>query len=91
MTFKSGMTYALKDSSSYDDEYGEGYGYAQAYGDCTGMFMTDCWIVNEQGEIHPGLNDQPVPVRFEDVVAESGRPTDGPIKERSEPFGGLFC
>lgn len=90
MTFKTGMTYALKDPSAYDDDYGEGYGYAQAYGDCTGMFMTDCWIVNAQGEIHPGLNDQPVPVRFDSVEATSAVATEGEMKERGAPFAGIF-
>ncbi len=90
MTFETGMTYALKDSSTYDDEYGEGYNYAQAYGDCTGMFITDCWIVNEHGEIHPGLNEQPVPVRFDSLVAESATPTEGEMKVRGTPFAGMF-
>ena len=47
--FKSGTTYPLKDPTNYDDEFGAGYAYAQAYGECDGMTITDCWIVNKDG------------------------------------------
>ena len=31
------------------------------------MFITDCWIVNADGDIHPGYAESPIPVRFDDV------------------------
>lgn len=34
-------------------------------------FITDCWIVNDKGEIHPGYEGSPVPVRFDDVGEET--------------------
>ena len=66
-TFKAGATYPLKDPERYDDEYGEGYGYAQAYGQCDGMTISDCWIVNKEGDIHPGMDESPVPVCINDL------------------------
>ena len=65
--FQSGITYPLKDPTSYDDEFGEGYGYAQAYGNCDGMIITDCWIVNKAGDIHPGMDECPVPIHIDDL------------------------
>ena len=67
MGFKAGKVYRLKDAERYDDEYGEGYNHVEAVGDCDGMIITDCWVVNASGDIHPGYDECPIPVRFEDV------------------------
>lgn len=84
-TFKSGTSYALKNPTAYDDEFGEGYGRAETYGhiDCEGMFIVDCWIVNDAGEVHPGMSESPVPVRFDDVIPESAQPAVNGGRERS--------
>ena len=72
MSFKKATVYRLKDPERYDDEeYGEGYDHVETYGDCDGMFITDCWIVNDKGKIHPGYKDSPIPVRFDDVGEET--------------------
>lgn len=72
--FKPNHSYALRDPERYDDEFGEGYGRAIA-GPSTmeGAWLTDCWIANDQGKVHPGYSACPVPIRFEDVVEESAK------------------
>ena len=73
MTFKSNTVYALQDPERYDDEEGQGYDRVETYGACDGMFITDCWIVNADGEIHPGYAECPVPVRYDDVKPDGLR------------------
>lgn len=69
MSFVSGTAYPLRDPTHYDDEdFGEGYGLALAADGTDGCVIADCWIVNRQGEIHPGYRESPVPVRYQDVV-----------------------
>ena len=63
--FQKDRLYRLKDPATYDDEYGQGYCLCRPVG---GEYpITDCWIVNADGEVHPGLCNSPVPVRIEDV------------------------
>jgi hypothetical protein len=85
-TFETGMSYQLKYPTSYDDEFGEGYTRVETYGkiECEGMYIVDCWVVNEQGEIHPGMTESPVPVNFNDVIAESARPAVNGERARKE-------
>lgn len=87
MTFKSKTVYKLKDPKHFDDEeYGEGYDHVETYGECDGMHITDCWVVNNKGEIHPGYNGSPVPVRFDDIEAETSLPAVNSEVERSSVF-----
>lgn len=72
--FRTGQSYALRDADRYDDEHGIGYGRVETYGECEGMYITDCWVVNEEGEIHPGYSESPIPVRFDDVDPSTARP-----------------
>lgn len=76
MGFKTGMRYRLADPERYDDEYGEGFGYAEVYGEitCEGMFICDCWITDKEGKVHPGLRESPVPVRVDDVIPDTAEP-----------------
>jgi hypothetical protein len=74
--FEAGLMYPLNDPTRYDDEYGEGYGFAAIDedaipGEC---WVHDCWIVNARGEKHPGLNECPVPIRRDAVDMNRGRP-----------------
>ena len=84
-TFKTGTSYALRDPTTYDDEMGAGYNRAETYGkiECEGMYIVDCWITNEAGEIHPGYAEEPVPVQFCDLIPESARPSTNSDVERS--------
>lgn len=71
---KTATTYPLKDPQRYDDEYGEGFAYA-AVADETppdGCWMADCWIVDKHGAVHPGYDQNPVPIRSEDLKTEEG-------------------
>lgn len=84
MSFKKNTVYRLKDPDRFDDEdYGTGYDHVETYGDCDGMWMTDCWVVNDKGEIHPGYNGSPVPVRFEDVSEATELEAVNAERERS--------
>lgn len=83
MSFKSGMSYALKDPTRYDDEYGEGYGRVEALEGGDGMFITDCWITDDKGKVHPGYAENPVPIQLQDVDLESARPGTNGERERS--------
>lgn len=76
MGFKTATRYRLADATAYDDEYGEGYRFAETYGHitCDNMTIVDCWITDEFGNVHPGLDASPVPVRFCDLVPESAEP-----------------
>jgi hypothetical protein len=75
--FVTGTTYPLVDADAFDDEYGEGYGYARVAGDLHGLPMTmvDCWIVDREGVRHPGVDQCPVPVRLQDVVIDAAFPS----------------
>jgi len=81
--FKSNTVYRLKDPVRYNDEYGEGYDRVETFGECDGMYMTDCWVVNQLGEIHPGYCECPVPIRFEDVEEQNVQQPANQDKERS--------
>ncbi len=76
MTFKTNTRYRLKEADMYDDDLGTGYAYAETYGqiECEGMIICDCWITDEFGNVHPGYDQSPVPVRFCDLVASSAEP-----------------
>jgi len=67
MTFVAGRTYLLADQDSYDDDYGTGYGFVRAVEGADGCLVADCWIVDGHGNVHPGYDCSPVPVRFTDV------------------------
>lgn len=55
--FKSEYLYPFVDPGEYDDDYGEGYSYALvAEEHPSECFIVDCWIVNEQGDKHPGID-----------------------------------
>lgn len=79
MPFQPGYIYPLKDPARFDDEFGRGYDHASIadYGpispDC---WMHDAWIVTAAGNVHPGLNASPVPIRLEDVDEAAGRSAD---------------
>lgn len=71
--FETGTTYPLVEPDSFDDDCGEGYGFARVAGDLHDLPMTmvDCWIVNQEGDRHPGYDQCPVPVRIQDVDTAS--------------------
>lgn len=72
--FRTATTYPLVEPDAFDDDYGEGFGFARVAGDMHGLKMTmvDCWIVDRNGLRHPGLSECPVPVRIQDVETEKG-------------------
>ena len=83
MTFKSNTRYALKDPTHRDNDEGQGYGYAETLTYADGTYIADCWITNADGDIHPGYAESPIPVRFDDVIADSGQPSVNSNRPRS--------
>lgn len=76
MPFSPGYVYPLKDPARFDDEFGVGYGFVALvdYGPIvSNCFIHDAWVVNAEGERHPGLNVSPVPIRLDDVIVAEGR------------------
>lgn len=72
-SFLPDFIYPLKEPTRFDDEYGEGYSYALVADEDPGeCFIVDCWIVNQQGEKHPGLDASPVPISAESVEIDEG-------------------
>lgn len=73
--FEEGKVYELsQDWKDYYDEQNDGsgnfcIGYHYAKPVHTGDYsICDCWIVNKEGEIHPGFNVSPVPVNRDSIV-----------------------
>lgn len=81
---RSSTTYPLLDPERYDDEYGEGYAFAAVADDVpeAGIWLADCWIVNRAGEVHPGLDACPVPIRADDLDLANGFETVMPDRKR---------
>jgi len=75
LSFQSGHAYPLVDPAHFDDDFGQGYAYALVASDdpvSSQCWMVDCWIVNADGEKHPGYDQNPVPVRKQDVDLSQG-------------------
>ena len=90
-----GYVYPLCDPESFDDEDEQLVGYRFAVvprdaGVTDKTWLADMWIVNESGEVHPGMNANPVPVRKDAVQLGQGRPFDGklpePVSVMDSPF-----
>jgi len=47
-----------------EDDYGE-YVFAAPVGPLEGLYVIDCWLVNKDGEVHPGYSVSPVPIRVQ--------------------------
>ena len=76
MPFQQHFIYPLKDAERYDDDFGEGFDHALLadYGPISpGCLIHDAWIVTAAGDVHPGFNVSPVPIRLEDVDEAKGR------------------
>lgn len=75
--FQAGMTYPLLDPEHFDDDLGEGYTHVALPDDSfPGMVMVDAWPVNPSGEVHPGYDQCPVPIRLQDVDLTKGYPNN---------------
>lgn len=83
MPFLQNHIYPLKDPGRFDDDLGRGFDHALLAD--RGPIMPDCWvhdawIVNARGDVHPGLNRSPVPIRLADVETSKGRRPRPPIR-----------
>lgn len=94
MPFQAGHIYPLVDPEHYDDEdFGKGYDHVMIAhdanpGDC---YIHDVWVLNSEGEVHPGYNASPVPIRMEDVVITMGRPLDVSLPRPQTLFESPFA
>lgn len=74
--FQAGFIYPLKDKERYDDDLGTGYDHVAVPHDADDFVercsLLDCWIVNKDGEVHPGYDANPVPIQREDVEIDEG-------------------
>jgi hypothetical protein len=72
---REGVAYPLNDPERFDDEeYGTGYAYVMVpngEGEHD-YWMRDMWVVNEKGEVHPGYDASPMPIRMEDIDVAAG-------------------
>ena len=86
--FKPGFIYPLKDPQRFDDEYGEGFDHvAVPEGmDPLNCTIIDMWPVNAEGQVHPGYDAAPVPIRAEDVELARGRPIETSLPRPKSAF-----
>lgn len=77
MDLKKGQRYPLLKPTTFDDEFGEGFGYAEPVTDCnsSNTYVVDCFITDKEGKRHPGI-ETPVPVRLEDINDQVGYDLD---------------
>ena len=65
--FKAGDRFPTK-RQLYDSDDDEQYDHVEpAINDNGKFWLVDCWLVTEDGKVHPGYNVSPVPVRVEDI------------------------
>lgn len=94
MYFQAGYIYPLVDPDLYDDDLGTGYDHVMIDHDATPGECTihDAWIVNTDGDVHPGYNACPVPFRFDSVKLDEGRPFNVELPKAQSildgPWGG---
>lgn len=70
-----GMRYPLVDGTEYDDDHGSGFDHAEPARACSETdWCVDCWIVDRDGNRHPGIDASPVPIRNEGVDLSGGFP-----------------
>jgi hypothetical protein len=56
------------DQEYYNQHPYSGYIYAKPVDYAVGHYIGDCWIVNKDGEIHPGYNCSPVPFNINSLI-----------------------
>jgi hypothetical protein len=93
VNFQAGFIYPLIDPEHYDDDdHGSGYDHVAIDhdanpGDC---YIHDAWVVNSVGEVHPGYNACPIPIRREDVDIARGRPLEAALPAAQSIFDSPF-
>ena len=88
MSAQAGYMYPLADPTSYDNDEGTGFGYAAIphdSGDVSQFYVFDVWIVDQDGNPHPGYEANPVPIRPEDLDLTASKPAPE-LPERTQ-----FC
>ena len=74
ITFKINTRYPLKDTSQYGARYR--YALTQSEGIPKQCWIVDCWIVDQHGHRHPGIDAVPIPVQHQDVYISKGVPCE---------------
>jgi hypothetical protein len=93
MPFLAGYIYPLIDADHFDDDLGTGYDHIMIPHDATPgeCYIHDAWIVNSDGEVHPGYNANPHPFRLDSVEIEKGRPLDAELPSPKSIFDSSFA
>lgn len=74
VVYRKGEILPHKSPEGFDDEFGEGYAYVQPAHDIAQQDrVVDCYVVDEAGRRHPGLDFCPVPVLVADIAAKASR------------------
>ena len=88
-TMKAGLIYKARGGHVYDLEEDKYDCYTPAeYAD--GCILGDCWVVDEAGNINPGYNNSPVPVRVGQLGEVVGCIHHQSIHEDAEDIDGSF-
>lgn len=62
----AGLIYKAKRGCIYDDDEPQ-YNCYLVVEYANGCIMGDCWVCDEQGNIHPGYNVCPIPISVESL------------------------
>ena len=60
-TMRKGLIYKARDGHIYDLNH-EKYNCYTPTDHADSCGLGDCWVTDEQGNIHPGYNNSPVPI-----------------------------
>jgi len=66
--FVMGRIYMLE-GGPVDDDYPEFDHVKPAMDDVEGLYIVDCWVCNEYGDICPGYSESPVPIHISDFAS----------------------
>jgi hypothetical protein len=79
--FQAGWCYPLLEKGLHDDDFGAGFDFVAVPHDTDvpGLHIQDCWLVNAQGEVHPGYGSNPIPISIAAVDIAAGKPFEGAL------------
>jgi hypothetical protein len=63
--FRNSLIYKAKRGKLYDPERPRFNCYRPAHNGS--YYVLDCWVCDENGEVHPGYNVSPVPVHWQNI------------------------
>lgn len=74
-TFKSNQRYIMNKGwadyySQVDDSNPDGkrYEFCKSVSGSKGCYIADCWMMNKDGNVHPGYSNSPVPMNINSLT-----------------------